>query len=80
MGIEQVATLIWRFIGLAFVVMAVPGIIIQSATLTRSVLAGANQVNPASPFVSALAVVLILFGVVIMRYSKALGRMISHGL
>ena len=80
MGIEQVATLIWRFIGLAFVAMALPGILLQSATIMRSALSGAGQINSASPFVSAIAVLLILFGVALMRYSKPLGRLISHGL
>ncbi len=80
MGIEQVATLIWRFIGLAFVAMALPGIMLQSATIMRGVLAGAGQASSASAFVSAIAVILILFGVALMRYSKPLGRMISHGL
>ena len=81
MVIEKVATLVWRFVGLFVLLVALPGFVLFLGPLITGLGAlgeGAYPVYGLLPML--LILVQVAIGVIILRFSGTLGRIISRGL
>jgi hypothetical protein len=82
MEIEKFASLIWRFVGVLILLSALPGVVM----LLSGVLAGIGSIrsNPyffVGHLLPALFVsVQVIVGLVVLRFSGRMGRMIARGL
>ena len=76
MTIEKVAALAWRFIGLFIVLAAIPGMLSVGRLILR-----AEGIGHGGVLVTAFVVgINLILGVLIIRFSEKLGRIIADGL
>lgn len=76
MTVEQVAALAWRFIGLFALVTALPGLVLVAPAMLRS----GGHFGGGAPLAWLLIFVQVIVGLLVLRYSKSLGRIIARGL
>lgn len=84
MDIERIAALLWRFLGVIVIGMAIPGTVMQSAGVFYSAIRSTGDAPgaaaPDSTLVTLTSVVLIVLGVAMIRLSQRLGELIARGL
>lgn len=83
MRIEMIAALIWRFLGVIAIVSALPSFTAWIFGAIRSVGAmgiGYYLLNAQNVLVLVLTSLSIVCGILLLAYSKPLGRRISKGL
>ena len=81
MPTEKVAGLIWRFIGVLAVVAALPGLLLSLRPLIWLI---ANLGTGVPSFAAFLPLFLflgqVIIGLLVLRYSRSLGRVMARGL